>query len=72
MDLTTAKQVQRILSDANGRLNDALLVIREECAAEEFEAYRTKIGQIMGAVAIDLLQPIYADHPEAIPPELKT
>lgn len=72
MDLATAKQVQRILSDANSRLNDALLVIRNDCAVEEFEAYRTKIGQIMGAVGVELLQPIYAQHPEAIPPELRS
>lgn len=72
MDLATAQHVERILRDANGRLNDALLVVRSSCPADEFEAYRGTVGQIMGAIVVDLLQPIYAQHPEAIPPELKS
>jgi hypothetical protein len=72
MELHTAKHVQRILNDANGRLNDALLVVKEDCSVEEFEGYRTKIGQIMGAIIVDLLQPIYVQHPDAVPPELKS
>lgn len=72
MELTTAKQVERILRDANGRLNDALLVIKEDCSIEEFEGYRRTIGEIMGAVVVDLLQPIYQQFPEATPSELQS
>jgi hypothetical protein len=72
MELATAQQVERILRDANGRLNDALLVIQADCSAEEFEEYRTQIGRIMGAIVVDFLQPIYAQYPETTPPELQS
>ena len=72
MDNTTAQQVERLGRTANAALNEALLIAQANCTTEEFTALRSVIGQIMGAVVIDLLQPLYAAHPEITPPELQT
>jgi hypothetical protein len=70
-DRATAERVERLGRAANTALNEALIVIQENCATEEFIALRRVVGQIMGSVVVDLLQPLYREHPEAIPPELR-
>lgn len=71
MDNATAQQVDRLARHAQGYLNEALLIARAGCTPEEFEALRSTIGNIMGSIVIDLLQPLYAKHPDIVPPEIR-
>lgn len=71
MDKATALQVDRLARQAQGDLNDALLIVKTNCSSEEFSKLRAVIGNLMGAIVIDLLQPLYAEHPDIVPPELK-
>ncbi|MGE3249054.1 MAG: hypothetical protein AB7J28_01855 [Hyphomonadaceae bacterium] len=71
MDRATAERVERLGRDANAALNEALVIAQETCSTEEFVKLRTVVGRIMGSVVIDVLQPLYAEYPEIIPPELR-
>lgn len=72
MDQDTARQVDHLSRNANAALNEAIRVVQSSCAPEEFEAFRLAVGKIMGAVVIDVLQPLYAAHPEIVPVELRS
>lgn len=71
MDNATAEQVSRLTRHAIGSLNDAILVVRASCSEEEFHAFKRTVGRIMGAIIADVNHPIYDEHPDVIPPELK-
>lgn len=71
MDKATAAQVSRLTGHAIGYLNDAIAVVRAGGDQEEFERFRRTVGQIMGAIVIDVQPPLYAEHPDIVPPELK-
>ena len=71
MDETTAAQVERLGRSANAALNEALIVAQANCTADEFVALRSVVGRIMGTIVIELLQPLYAEHPGITPPELR-
>lgn len=72
MDRATAQQVARLATHAVGYLNDALLVARQGSSPEEFESLKQKVGAIMGAIVVDVAQPLYAQHPDIVPDELKS
>jgi hypothetical protein len=38
--------------------------VRERCSAEDFETIKRGVGLSIGSIEVDLLLPIYAQHPE--------
>lgn len=72
MDKATAEQIESLGRAANAALNELLVIVQANCTVEEFTAMRAVVAPIMGAVVIDLLQPLYAAHPEITPPELQS
>jgi hypothetical protein len=71
MDKATAEQVDRLARHAQGQLNDAIRAVQATSSQEEFEKFRLVVGRIMGAIVVDVLQPLYAEHPDLMPPELR-
>jgi hypothetical protein len=43
----------------------------DTCPEAEYKAYRRTIGQIMGAIYLDVIQPIHRRFPDLEPEELK-
>ena len=71
MDKATAEQVDRLARHAQGQLNDAIRAVQATSSQEEFEKFRLVVGRITGAIVVDVLQPLYAEHPDLMPPELR-
>jgi len=46
-------------------------IIKNECDVDELNYYRRRVGGVMAALYMDVLSPIYKEHPELIPPEMK-
>jgi hypothetical protein len=40
-------------------------------SSSKFERYRREVGQIMGRMLLDIMNPLYDQHPEIKPKELK-
>lgn len=53
------------------RLNESLLDARERCSDEEFQWYRRAVGKILGEMLLEVLNPIWADHPELMGREMQ-
>jgi hypothetical protein len=67
LDLATkiAENLVRIESD----LNNALHLIETNCKQDEFQLYRTAFGKLMGTIYLDILEPLFDEHPSLIPPD---
>jgi hypothetical protein len=69
-DEKVAAGISELMLDIAERLNVSLLVVMENCSSEEFVAYRTTVGELMGDILLKVLNPIYLEHPSLKPPQM--
>jgi hypothetical protein len=53
------------------KLNASIADVESSCPEEEFANYRRVVGKIMGAMLLDIMNPIYAAHPALKPSQLE-
>jgi hypothetical protein len=63
----TAKYVSDLMLDIPGRLDESVGIIKSSCTPEEEAAYRRSVGRILGRILLDVLNPLYAEHPSLKP-----
>jgi hypothetical protein len=71
MNAIVAADVLKELESVRNQLNGTLRTIQLNCDCEEFKRFRAEIGKIMGAIFLDLVEPIYCEHPNLIPLALR-
>ena len=71
MERHVAERVLAALFDAQGKMNNTLLLIMNQCTEKEFFAYRRGTGHAMGYLFTDVMNPILREHPDLEPEELK-
>jgi hypothetical protein len=67
----TAKQISALMLELGAKLNESVALVRDTCEASEFNVYRSAVGQLMGTMLLDVMNPLYSTHPELKPEELK-
>ena len=72
MEKTTAQQVIAGMLDCCKKLDDLMGLTTDTCTAEEAMKFRRAAGKIMGHIFVDILDPVYREHPELEPEELKS
>jgi hypothetical protein len=70
MERETAKAVLAMMFDYGGKLNDAMLTIRETSDEEEFARYRRAIGSVLDTAFEQIINPILDEHPDLKPEQL--
>jgi hypothetical protein len=70
-DKMIAGAISGVMLDTGKTLNASLTQVQENCSAAEFERYRRIVARIMGEILVEVMNPIYATHPELKPDELK-
>lgn len=63
----TAKQVSDVMMDVCRRIEESLLLVKEKCSDEEFLHYQRAAASVMGYAYMDVLRPIYHEHPSLKP-----
>jgi len=71
MKKDVAETINRLMLEYGAKLDSSVKLVMDTSSAEEFEAYRLAVGQIMGTMLLDIMNPIYREHPELKPPELE-
>lgn len=71
MDKDTAKRVSELLLEASGCLDESVIVVKENCPESEFVAHREAISKVMADLWFYVLRPIYFEHPDLEPDEVK-
>jgi hypothetical protein len=70
-DDLVAQQICDLIVEFQSRLNSSIFTVKEKCSSEEFKVYRRAVGKIMGEVLLEVMNPLYAQHPSLKPPELE-
>ena len=65
----TAGEVEKMMRQCSETLNESIRRVMEMCTDEEFKVYRRVIGEIMGAIYLDVMQPIHRRYPDLEPEE---
>jgi hypothetical protein len=67
----TAEKLAQHLKAANAELARAVQLAKDECAADEFEVWRDRLAAVMGALFVDVLDPLYRQRPSLAPDALR-
>ena len=67
----SAKEISDLMVDIGRRLNESLRNVQAKESEADFRAYRDAVSKIMMAMLEEVMTPLYAEHPEVKPPELK-
>ena len=70
-DADTARRISELMLDMGARLDASVTLVRSTCDDTEFIRYRTAIGGLMGAMLLEIMNPLYAAHPHLKPDGLK-
>ena len=66
-DTTTAKHVSELMLDISARLDESVAMVNKTCSPEEDAMYRRAVGRILGRILLEVLNPLYAEHPSLKP-----
>jgi hypothetical protein len=66
-----AKEISDLMLSFGAKLDGSVAMVKEECDEEDFKKYRLAVGKILGEMLLEVMNPIYKDHPDIKPPELK-
>jgi hypothetical protein len=69
-DKTVAAEISALMLEISAKLDNSVSVVQISCDESEFNIYRAAVGEIMGRMLIDIMNPIYKQHPELKPKEL--
>jgi hypothetical protein len=66
-----AKDLSEMLRTMAAQLDGWLQGLRGKEPEDSFKKYAKGIGQVLGAMYLDVLKPLYDEHPELTPPSLR-
>ena len=67
----TARQLSDLMLELGAKLDASVALVRDTCDEAALAAYRRITGELMGTMLLDVMNPIYADHPELKPDALR-
>lgn len=70
MERETAQSILAMMFDYGGKLNDAMLQVRETSDQEEFARYRRAFGNVLDSAFEQIINPILEEHPDLRPAQL--
>lgn len=71
MEKPVAEKVLALIKEYSGKLDASVQMVKDTCTKQEFLDYRRAAGRIMGEMHIEILRPIFKEHPELEPEEWK-
>jgi len=63
----TARQISDLMHEVFRRLDESTQLVKSTCSAEDFADYNKSIGRVLGAVVMDVMEPLYTDNPTLKP-----
>jgi hypothetical protein len=70
MKRDVAEAINKLMLEYGAKLDDSVRLVMESCSTSEFESYRAAVAQIMGTMLVDVMNPIYREHPDLKPHQL--
>jgi hypothetical protein len=70
-DKSIAREISDLMIEFSDRIDRSILTVQENCSQEEFKAYRLAAAKVLGEVLLEVMNPLYADHPDLKPAGLE-
>lgn len=67
-DSATAKQISELMLDLFRRVDESVAMVKKACSPEETATYQKAAGRVAGPIVMDVLEPLYKEHPSLKPP----
>lgn len=67
----TARTVSDLMVAIGKQLNDSLSLVRSSETEEDFDRYREAISRMLVLMLVEVMNPIYAEHPDLKPAQLR-
>ena len=71
MKRNVAEQVHELMIYFSGALAESVRTVESGSDDKEAKAYRDAVSTLLGTMLEEIMVPIYADHADLVPPELK-
>jgi hypothetical protein len=71
MTNTTAKAISELMVSVGAHLNESIRLVQSTEDDVEFKRYRDSVSKIMTTMLMEIMNPLYTEHPELKPPELR-
>ena len=62
-----AKVVSDLMLEYSEKLNDSIILVMKNCPEDEFKRYRLAAAKVLGEMLLEVMNPLYARHPELKP-----
>jgi|HubBroStandDraft_6_1064221.scaffolds.fasta_scaffold152900_2 hypothetical protein len=69
-DPVVAAKVNDVMVGIAGQLDESVAFVMKRSSQEEFSRYRKAVGNVMGELLLEILNPLYKQHPGLKPPQL--
>jgi hypothetical protein len=69
-DRALAQEVSTLMLEYGARLNDLVARAQVACPDSEFQQFRRGIGTVMGNMLLEIMNPLYKQHPDLKPKQL--
>lgn len=66
-----AAKISSLMLTYGAKLDETVELVQGNCSEEEFKQYRSAVGKVMGFMLTEIMNPIYSEHPELKPTQLK-
>ena len=63
-----ARQISDLMMDIFTRVHQSVEMVQQTCSADEAARYRKATAKVVGAVVMDVLEPLYEKNPSLKPP----
>lgn len=70
-DKNSAYKVNKMMLNIGKDLDQSITDIQDYLSESELNKYKLAIGKVMSEMLFEIMNPIYEEHPELIPQELK-
>lgn len=71
MKKSVANDINKLMLEFSKKLNESIKNVMDNAEPAEFESYRDAASKIMGIMLLDIMNPIYLEHPDLKPKELE-
>jgi hypothetical protein len=66
-NLKTATQISGLMQDLFRRVDESVDLVRQTCSEEETDAYIAATSGLVGAIVMDVCEPLYDKNPSLKP-----
>jgi hypothetical protein len=71
MKQDVAREISALMLETTEKLDQSVRRMRTQLPASEFGTYGRAVGTILADIIMEVLDPLYAEHPDLKPPELR-